>query len=284
MNSIEIKNLNKEFKDFELNIENLEIPKGAVIGLIGENGAGKTTFLKCILDLYKYDGEIKIFGEKVHKESFEEIGAVLSNSFFSDNFKVKDVVDILKVAYKNFDEKMFYDCVNRFKMPKNKKLKELSTGNLMKLKIISAICHKPDLLILDEPTSGLDPVIRDEIIEFLFDYIRNDDRTVLFSSHILSDIEKIADYIIYIRDGEIIFYDEKDTLIENYGILKTTEENLEDYGDFILRTRKNKYSTEALIKNVDVFKEFYPNEIVDRVNVEDIMIFLSRGAKWRQFY
>ncbi|MDU2109611.1 MAG: ABC transporter ATP-binding protein [Peptoniphilus rhinitidis] len=279
MNSIEIKNLNKEFKDFELNIENLEIPKGAVIGLIGENGAGKTTFLKCILDLYKYDGEIKIFGEKVHKESFEEIGVVLSNSFFSDNFKVKDVVDILKVAYKNFDEKMFYDCVNRFKMPKNKKLKELSTGNLMKLKIISAICHKPDLLILDEPTSGLDPVIRDEIIEFLFDYIRNDDRTVLFSSHILSDIEKIADYIIYIRDGEIIFYDEKDTLIENYGILKTTEENLEDYGDFILRTRKNKYSTEALIKNVDVFKEFYPNEIVDRVNVEDIMIFLSRGAK-----
>lgn len=284
MNSIEIKNLNKEFKDFELNIENLEIPKGAVIGLIGENGAGKTTFLKCILDLYKYDGEIKIFGEKVHKESFEEIGAVLSNSFFSDNFKVKDVVDILKVAYKNFDEKMFYDCVNRFKMPKNKKLKELSTGNLMKLKIISAICHKPDLLILDEPTSGLDPVIRDEIIEFLFDYIRNDDRTILFSSHILSDIEKIADYIIYIRDGEIIFYDEKDTLIENYGILKTTEENLEDYGDFILRTRKNKYSTEALIKNVDVFKEFYTNEIVDRVNVEDIMIFLSRGAKWRQFY
>lgn len=279
MNSIEIKNLNKEFKDFELNIENLEIPKGAVIGLIGENGAGKTTFLKCILDLYKYDGEIKIFGEKVHKESFEEIGAVLSNSFFSDNFKVKDVVDILKVAYKNFDEKMFYDCVNRFKMPKNKKLKELSTGNLMKLKIISTICHKPDLLILDEPTSGLDPVIRDEIIEFLFDYIRNDDRTILFSSHILSDIEKIADYIIYIRDGEIIFYDEKDTLIENYGILKTTEENLEDYGDFILRTRKNKYSTEALIKNVDVFKEFYPNEIVDRVNVEDIMIFLSRGAK-----
>ncbi|MDU5275505.1 MAG: ABC transporter ATP-binding protein [Peptoniphilus lacydonensis] len=279
MNSIEIKNLNKEFKDFELNIENLKIPKGAVIGLIGENGAGKTTFLKCILDLYKYDGEIKIFGEKVHKESFEEIGAVLSNSFFSDNFKVKDVVDILKVAYKNFDEKMFYDCVNRFKMPKNKKLKELSTGNLMKLKIISAICHKPDLLILDEPTSGLDPVIRDEIIEFLFDYIRNDDRTILFSSHILSDIEKIADYIIYIRDGEIIFYDEKDTLIENYGILKTTEENLEDYGDFILRTRKNKYSTEALIKNVDVFKEFYPNEIVDRVNVEDIMIFLSRGAK-----
>ncbi|MBS6611163.1 ABC transporter ATP-binding protein [Peptoniphilus lacydonensis] len=279
MNSIEIKNLNKEFKDFELNIKNLEIPKGAVIGLIGENGAGKTTFLKCILDLYKYDGEIKIFGEKVHKESFEEIGAVLSNSFFSDNFKVKDVVDILKVAYKNFDEKMFYDCVNRFKMPKNKKLKELSTGNLMKLKIISAICHKPDLLILDEPTSGLDPVIRDEIIEFLFDYIRNDDRTILFSSHILSDIEKIADYIIYIRDGEIIFYDEKDTLIENYGILKTTEENLEDYGDFILRTRKNKYSTEALIKNVDVFKEFYPNEIVDRVNVEDIMIFLSRGAK-----
>lgn len=120
MNSIEIKNLNKEFKDFELNIENLEIPKGAVIGLIGENGAGKTTFLKCILDLYKYDGEIKIFGEKVHKESFEEIGAVLSNSFFSDNFKVKDVVDILKVAYKNFDEKMFYDCVNRFKCQKIK--------------------------------------------------------------------------------------------------------------------------------------------------------------------
>ena len=284
MKSIEIKNLRKEFKDFELNIESLEIPEGAVIGLIGENGAGKTTLLKCILDLYKYEGEIKVFGEKIHKESFEKIGAVIPDSFFNDTFKIKDVVDILKVAYKNFDEEMFYDCAEKFKMPRDKKLSELSTGNLMKLKIISAICHNPDLLILDEPTSGLDPVIRDEIIGFLFDYMRDGERTILFSSHILSDIEKIADYIVYIHEGGVILYDEKDALIEKYGILKTSEENLEKYGDFILKTRKNKYSTEALIKNVEVFKEFYPNEIVDKVNVEDIMIFLSRGEQWKQFY
>lgn len=284
MKSIEIKNLKKDFKNFELDIDSLDIPEGAVIGLIGENGAGKTTLLKCILDLYKYGGDIKVFGEKIHKESFERIGVVLSNSFFNESFKVKDVVDILKVAYKNFDEKLFYELADKFKMPRDKKLKELSTGNLMKLKIISAICHNPELLILDEPTSGLDPVIRDEIIEFLFNYMRDGNKTILFSSHILSDIEKIADYIIYIHDGKIILYDEKDALIEKYGILKTSEENLEKYGDFILKLRKNKYSTEALIKNVEVFKEFYPNEVVDKVNVEDIMIFLSRGAKWKQFY
>ena len=279
MKVIEIKNLRKEFKDFDLNIDSLEIPEGAVIGLIGENGAGKTTLLKCILDLYKYNGNIKVFGEKIHKESFEKIGTVLSNSFFNESFKVKDVLDILKVAYKNFDEGMFYDCADRFKMPRDKKLSELSTGNLMKLKIISAICHNPELLILDEPTSGLDPVIRDEIIGFLFDYMKDGNRTILFSSHILSDIEKIADYIIYIHEGIVILYDEKDALIEKYGILKTSEDNLEKYGDFILKTRKNKYSTEALIKNVEVFKEFYPNEVVDKVSVEDIMIFLSRGGQ-----
>ena len=284
MKVIEIKNLRKEFKDFDLNIDSLEIPEGAVIGLIGENGAGKTTLLKCILDLYKYNGNIKVFGEKIHKESFEKIGTVLSNSFFNESFKVKDVLDILKVAYKNFDEGMFYDCADRFKMPRDKKLSELSTGNLMKLKIISAICHNPELLILDEPTSGLDPVIRDEIIGFLFDYMKDGNRTILFSSHILSDIEKIADYIIYIHEGIVILYDEKDALIEKYGILKTSEDNLEKYGDFILKTRKNKYSTEALIKNVEVFKEFYPNEVVDKVSVEDIMIFLSRGGQWKQFY
>lgn len=284
MKAIEIKNLRKEFKDFDLDIENLEIPEGAVLGLIGENGAGKTTLLKCILDLYRYDGDIRVFGEGIHKESFEKIGAVIPDSFFNDTFKIKDVVDILKVAYKNFDEEMFYDCADKFKMPRDKKLNELSTGNLMKLKIISAICHDPDLLILDEPTSGLDPVIRDEIIGFLFDYIKDGDKTILFSSHILSDIEKIADYIIYIHEGRVILYDEKDSLIEKYGILKTSEENLKNYGDFILKTRKNKYSTEALIKNVQVFKEFYPNEVVDRANVEDIMIFLSRGGQWKQYF
>lgn len=284
MKVVEIKNLKKEFKNFELDIDSLEIPEGAVIGLIGENGAGKTTLLKCILDLYKYQGDIKVLGEKIHKESFEKIGAVIPDSFFNYTFKIKDVVDILKVAYKNFDEEVFYDCADKFKMPRDKKLSELSTGNLMKLKIISAICHQPELLIFDEPTSGLDPVIRDEIIEFLFDYMRDGDRTILFSSHILSDIEKIADYIIYIHQGRVILYDEKDSLIEKYGILKTSEENLKNYGDFILKTRKNKYSTEALIKNVQVFKEFYPNEVVDRANVEDIMIFLSRGGQWKQFY
>ena len=237
MKTIEINNLRKEFKDFDLDIENLEIPEGAVLGLIGENGAGKTTLLKCILDLYRYDGDIKVFGEEIHKESFEKIGAVIPDSFFNDTFKIKDVVDILKVAYKNFDE----------------------------------------------PTSGLDPVIRDEIIGFLFDYIKDGDKTILFSSHILSDIEKIADYIVYIHEGRLILYDEKESLIEKYGILKTSEENLKNYGDFILKTRKNKYSTEALIKNVQVFKEFYPNEVVDRANVEDIMIFLSRGGQWKQY-
>lgn len=279
MNAIEVKNLKKEFKDFTLDIDNLKIEKGTTIGVIGENGAGKTTFLKCILDLLRYDGEIKVFGEKIHKESFEEIGAVIGESFFDDNFKAKDVLDILSLAYNDFSREKFFEFIDKFKMTKDKKIKELSTGNLMKLKIISAISHNPDLLIFDEPTSGLDPVIRDEIIDFLFDYIENGDKTIIFSSHILSDIEKIADYIIYIHDGRVVLYDEKDALIEKYGVLKTTSENIEKYRDYVIKTKKNKYSIEVLIKDVKVFKEFYPNEVVDKVNIEDIMIFLSRGEK-----
>jgi len=279
MNIIEIKDLKKDFKDFKLNINELNIPEGAVVGIIGENGAGKTTLLKCILDLFKYEGDIKVFGENIHKESFERIGTVLSNSFFHKEFKPKDVADILKAAYKNFSEQKFYEFAKKFKMPTDRKIKEMSTGNIMKLKIISAISHNPDLLILDEPTSGLDPVIRDEIMQFLFEYMKSENRSILFSSHILSDIEKIADYIIYIHNGEVVFYDEKDALLEQFGILKTDAENIEKFGDFVLKTRLNKYSTEALIKNVDVFREFYPNEIVDSVNIEDIMIFLSRDEQ-----
>lgn len=277
MNIIEIKNLKKEFQDFSLEIEDLKIPSGAVIGIIGENGAGKTTLLKCIVDLLKYDGEIKVFGEEIHKELFEKIGTVLTDSFFNKEFKIKDVADILEAAFINFSRDKFYEFADKFKMPTNRKIKELSTGNLMKLKIISAISHNPDLLILDEPTSGLDPVIRDEIMQFLFEYMKSDERSILFSSHILSDIEKIADYIIYIHDGKVVFYDEKDELIEKFGVLKTSEENIEKFGDFVVKTRVNKYSTEALIKNVEVFREFYPNEVVDKVNIEDIMIFLSRS-------
>ena len=283
-NILEIKSLCKKYKDFELKNINMELPKGMIMGLIGENGAGKTTTIRAILNLLNdTTGEIKIFGldnKRYEKQIKEDIGVVLDDSFFSDNMNPKNINKIMRNIYKNWDESTYIKYLDSFKLPANKTIKEYSSGMKMKLKLAVALSHKAKLLILDEPTSGLDPIARNEILDVFQDFIQDENHSILVSSHITSDLEHIADYITFISDGKIIFCKSKDELLDNYGIVKCSEEQFAniDKKDFINFT-KNKYEYELLIENRTDFKKKYDIQTIDKPTTEDIMLIYIKGEK-----
>ena len=258
-NSLEVKNLCKKYNGFELKNVNLNLPKGMIMGLIGENGAGKTTTIKSILNVIKRDsGEINIFGLdniKDEKKIKSDIGVVLDDSFLSEYLTPKDISKIMKNFYKTWDDSLYFQYIEKFNLPQNKISKEFSSGMKMKLKIATALAHKPKLLILDEPTSGLDPIARNEILDIFQDFIQDEEHSVLVSSHITSDLEHIADYITFINKGEIIFTKTRDELLEEYGVLKCAEEEFKklDKKDYI-KFKKNKYEYEVLVENKNEFR------------------------------
>ena len=217
-NILEIKDLSKKYDGFELKNINIKLPKGTIMGFIGENGAGKTTTIKLILNIIKKnEGEIKIFGLdniKEEKRIKEDIGVVLDDSFLSEYLNPLDINKIMKNIYKNWDEELYFKYINEFKLPKDKISKEYSTGMKMKLKIAVALSHHPKLLILDEPTSGLDPIARNEILDIFQDFIQDEEHGIFVSSHITSDLEHIADYVTFINEGEIVFTKTRDELLE----------------------------------------------------------------------
>ena len=244
-NILEIKNLTKEYDRFKLNNINLNLPKGTIMGFIGENGAGKTTTMKTVLNIVNRDsGSIKVFGKDNIKEEElikEDIGTVLNDSFLSEYLTPKDINKIMKNFYRTWDEKLYFKYIEHFKLPENKMSKEFSSGMKIKIKIIVALAHHPKLLILDEPTSGLDPIARNEILDLFQEFIQNEEHSILVSSHITSDLEHIADYITLINNGEIVLSKLKDELIEQYGLVKCTEQefNQIDSNDYI-KYRKNR--------------------------------------------
>lgn len=283
-NSLEVKNLCKKYNGFELKNVNLNLPKGMIMGLIGENGAGKTTTIKSILNVIKRDsGEINIFGLdniKDEKKIKSDIGVVLDDSFLSEYLTPKDISKIMKNFYKTWDENLYFQYIEKFKLPQNKISKEFSSGMKMKLKIATALAHKPKLLILDEPTSGLDPIARNEILDIFQDFIQDEENSILVSSHITSDLEHIADYITFINEGEIVFTKTRDELLEEYGILKCTEDEFKklDKKDYI-KFKKNKYEYEVLIENRNEFKNKYDFGVIDRASIESIMLIYIKGEK-----
>lgn len=280
MNAIEIKNLNKSYKDFSLKDISFNIESGTIMGLVGQNGAGKTTIIKCITGLIKYDGEILVLGEKLNLDVKNKIGVVFEDFFVSNYANVKDVNKILGGIYKNWDSKFYFELVEKLELPLNKKFKDFSKGMKMKLKIACAMSIRPELLILDEPTSGLDPVVRDEILDLLLEFIEDEKHSFLISSHITSDLEKIADYITFVKNGEIIFSEEKYELIENMGLLKCSEVDFENIDkSSVVRYKKEKYFVEALINNREEFKNIYPNLVVDSPSIDEIMVLYSRGEE-----
>ena len=283
-NAIEIRKLKKKYDDnFELGEINLDIPSGYVIGLIGENGAGKTTLIKSILSIINIDsGDIKIFN-KNNKDEYlvkEDIGVVLDGMFFPEIMTINDINIVMKSIYKNWDSELFNKYLRKFKLSKSKKIKELSKGMRKKLEIVTALSHHPKLLILDEPTSGLDPVVRNDILEIFLDFIRDEEHTILFSTHITSDLEHIADKIVFIDNGKVILNENKDELLDNYGALKCSIDSFSKIDkDDIIRYKKNKYNYEILVSDRNKINKKYKDCVVDKITLEDLMILVIKGEK-----
>lgn len=284
-NSIEIKNLIKKYDSrFQLGNIDLEIPSGCIVGLIGENGAGKTTLIKSLLNIIKIDsGEIKIFDKDLKKDDYiikEDIGVVLDNMFFPELLSPNDINQIMKEIYKNWDKNLFYKYLKDFDLPFDKSLKTMSKGMRKKVEIATALSHHPKLLILDEPTSGLDPIVRNEILDIFLNFISDDKHTILFSTHITTDLEHIADQIIFMDGGKIILNDSHDEILDNYGILKCDIDKFDsiDKKD-IIAYKKNKYNYDILINEKEKISKKYKNFIIDKITLEDLMLLMIKGVK-----
>lgn len=282
--TIKVKNLNKKYEGFELKNISFEIPEGSIVGLIGENGAGKTTTIKSILNIINSEGEIQVFGKDIkqnEKEIKSKLGVVLDDSFLSEYLTPKKINSIMKNFYNTWDNKLFENYIKIFKLPENKMIKDFSSGMKMKLKIATAISHKPQILILDEPTSGLDPIVRNEILDIFRQFIAEDEtRSILVSTHITTDLEHISDYIMFIKNGEITLNLPTSEILENYGIVKCDEKDFskiskEDYEYY----RKEKYQYEVLVKNKKMIKSKYGISTIDKASIEDIMLFYIKGEK-----
>ena len=283
-NNIELQNVSKKYKDFELKDISFNVPQGCIVGLIGENGAGKTTTIKSMLNITRAEGNVKIFGKdskKNEKEIKEETGVVLDDSFLSEYLTAKQVNSIMKDFYKNWDENKYINLLKEFNLPIDKLIKDFSSGMKMKLKIATAISHNPKLLILDEPTSGLDPVVRNEILDIFRKYIEEDEtRSILLSTHITTDLEHISDYIVFIEKGKIVFDLPIDELLENYGIIKCSKEDFVrlDEKDYI-SYKKGKYQYEVLTNDKNKIRSKYNITTIDKPSIEDIMLFYIKGEK-----
>lgn len=283
-NVIEIENLSKTYDNFKLDNINLNIPQGIIVGLIGENGAGKTTLIKSILNLINVDnGNVRVFG-KNFKESEaiikEDIGIVLDNMFFPEIFNAKDINSIMKDIYKNWDSDLYFNYLKKFDIPLGKKIKDLSKGMRKKLEIITALVHKPKILILDEPTSGLDPVVRDEILDMFLDFIQDENNTILLSSHITSDLEHIADRIVFVDHGKLVMDEDKDDILNNYGILKCSSDEFNNLDkEDIVSYKKSKYQYQVLISDRNIIKHKYKDYVVDKITLDELMVLIVKGEK-----
>jgi len=277
-NVLEIRKLNKRYKGFSLSDVDITLPSGSIMGFIGENGAGKTTTIKLILNLLHRDsGEIKIFGKdniRNEKEIKEEIGVVFDECNFPDTMKISEISRVMGHIYSKWDDNTFGRYADKFSLPANKEIKEFSRGMKMKLSIAAAMSHGARLLILDEATSGLDPVVRDEILDIFLEFIQDERNAVFVSTHILSDIEKVADYITFIHKGRIKFSQPKDELLENYGILKCSYSEFDAVDKSAVKGyRKNDFGVEALVLR-DQIRGY---KTIDHATLEDIMLFTVRG-------
>lgn len=283
-NIIEIKNVVKEYENFKLGEINLEIPNGCIVGLIGENGAGKTTLIKSILNIIKLSsGSIKIFNKEINEYEEiikEDIGVVLDDVFFPEILNSNDINNIMKNIYKKWDKDLFYKYLNDFNISSSMKIKNLSKGMRKKLELATVLAHHPKLLILDEVTSGLDPVVRNEILDIFLEFIQDEECSVLLSTHITSDLERIADKIIFINNGKIVLDINRDSLLDNYGILKCSIKEFSDINkEDIVTYKKNRYNYEILVNNVNKIKKKYKDYVVDKISLDELMLLIIKGEK-----
>ena len=280
-NAIAIKGLTKRYKDFALEDLTLNLPYGCVLGLVGENGAGKSTTIRLIMDAVGRDaGTVEVLGADNQGPDFlrvkEDVGVVLDETFFPEVLTAVQVGKIMADTYKNWDQGVYEGWLQRLELPQKKKLKDYSRGMTMKLGIAAALSHHPRLLLLDEATGGLDPMVREELLEVFADFASEDGHAVLLSSHIVSDLERICDYIAFLHRGRLVLCEEKDVLLDTYGILKCTREQLANIPEEAIHGKRvGAYGVEALVE-----RELIPRGLtVDRANLEDIILYLVKEEK-----
>lgn len=285
---LELKNVSKSFKDFSLEDISFTLRSGYIMGLIGPNGAGKSTTIKLILNLLKKDkGSIRIFGLdniKNERDIKQRIGFVLDQNYYYEDLTILEMKNIIAPTYKKWEDTTFNRYLKEFNLPPKKKIKDLSKGMQMKYSLAIALSHDADLLIMDEPTSGLDPIVRSELLDILSYVIQDESKAILFSTHITSDLDKIADFITFINDGKLVFSMSKEDIHDNYAIIKGKTEFIEkpesrNVKEHIIGLRENKYGFEALTDNKNSIESIFGNNLVmEKPTLEDIMIFYKKGV------
>lgn len=281
---LKIEHLKKQYGNFSLDCS-LEVKRGYITGLIGQNGAGKSTTFKAVLGLISADGgKINILGKDLREftaEDKESLGVVLSDSGFGKYLTIKDLIPIMKSLYKSFDNSFFMDQARRFQLPTDKKINDFSTGMKAKLKVLIAISHDARLLILDEPTLGLDVIARDELLEMLRKFMEeNEERSILISSHISSDLETLCDDIYMIHEGKVILHEDTDVLLSDYALLKVTEEQFSQIDkQYILRFKKEAYGYSCLTRQKQYYIENYPEVAIDQGTIDEVILMMIRGEK-----
>lgn len=278
---LQIDHLSKQYPGFRLDDVSFSIPKGSIMGLIGENGAGKSTTIKAILDLIKKDGgHVSFWGQELSssKQIKEDIGVVFDGINFYETLTPAKIGKISESAYMQWNKKSYQDFLNRFQLPANKEIKSFSKGMKTKLCIAAALSHSPKLLILDEATSGLDPVMRDDILDVFLEFVQDESHSILMSSHIYTDLEKVADYITFIHQGKVLFCKSKDELKYRYGIIRCKTELFHTIDQSeILACRKDDYQWNVLVADKEYAKRKYRTAVVDDATIDDILLLYLKG-------
>lgn len=284
-NAIEISNLRKCYDGFTLDDISFNVPGGSVMGFIGQNGAGKSTTIRAILNIIKTDGgSIKLLGMDHIQDEVqikEQIAAVFDECPFHDSFRAKQLDILFRGLYKNWDGKKFYEYLERFQLPQKKKIGEFSKGMKMKMQIAAALSHDAKLLVMDEPTTGLDPVVRNEILDIFREYLSDEDNSILLSSHITSDLDKIADCVTFIDKGKLLLTGYKDDILESHGLMKCSKEDYREIEpEDIVSARINEYSVDIMVDDRERMSRKYSGIFIEKTNLEEIMLFyVNRGKR-----
>ena len=282
MNAIEIRDLSKRLNEFELNIDKLDIKKGYITGFVGPNGSGKTTTIKLIMNmLFKDSGSIKIFEKENDIESLyikEIIGYVGETPGYMQDSKLKAIKKGISCFYKNWNENIYKRYIKQFKLDENKKYKELSKGQQKKFELVMELSHNPKLIIMDEPTANLDPLVRNAYLDILQEHIEKEDATVFYSTHITSDLDKVADYLVFIFEGKVILYGDKESILENHKIIRGNKELLDiETKKELIAYNENSFGFEGLAKNIKSAYEVFGEEVIyDNANLEDILMYYTK--------
>lgn len=280
MKALEVKRLCKQYKNFALDNVSFSLEQGTITGLVGRNGAGKTTILRSILGAAHLDaGSISLLGKPINEQTKQEIGVVYDTCCFGEMLKIGQIDRVLGDIYRNWSRDVFLGMCEHYELPENKTIKTFSRGMKQKLSIAAALAHSPKLLLLDEPTGGLDPVAREQILHDLQTFIEDGEHTVLLSTHITSDLDRVADHVLIVSHGRMQIDTDKDTLLQEYVIVKGNPEQLEQMEQTdILGIKKHAYSFEALCRGRERIKEKYPQFVCDSTDIEQILVLLEGGA------